>query len=446
MGIIDKLYNSSPVCIQNLMCSVKGWLIKRRRYNKNFLEELNKYESGAYNPDDELRKFLLQIRFLPAYNKILNQPEIVQKLKNVCEVKEILSLLPIIDKNFVKEHHDDFVNTELSEAKIEMRTSGTTGSGLIFPYSVEMENKQWAIWWRYRRRLGIDLDTWCGWFGGRSIISTKINTSPFWRINYPCKQIMFSAYHLNKDTVSYYTDEIKKRKLTWLHGYPSSIAQLASLMIDYKLPLINTVILITTGAENLYDYQIDLMKKAFPNAVVRQHYGLSEGVANFSQNIDGEWCTDDDFCYVELIPISNEDSSKCRIVGTGFSNLAFPLVRYDTGDIANVKYTEEGIKIISFDGRKEDYITFPNGVKMGRLDHIFKNCVNIKEAQIYQKAIDHVIFRIVKGINYEFDDEMQLMKEITIRFPKSIKIEIEYCDSIQRTKSGKLRLVISDIK
>ena len=33
---------------------------------------------------------------------------------------------------------------------IIMKTRG----GLIFPYSVEMENRQWAVWWRYRRALG----------------------------------------------------------------------------------------------------------------------------------------------------------------------------------------------------------------------------------------------------------------------------------------------------
>ena len=32
-----------------------------------------------------------------------------------------------------------------------------------------------------------------------------------------------------------------------------------------------------------------------------------------------------------------------------------------------------------------DYVVLSNGAVVGQLDHIFKNLVNIREAQIYQK-------------------------------------------------------------
>ena len=37
---LEKIYDMAPVWVQNLMCSVKGWMIKRRRYGKGFFEEL----------------------------------------------------------------------------------------------------------------------------------------------------------------------------------------------------------------------------------------------------------------------------------------------------------------------------------------------------------------------------------------------------------------------
>lgn len=448
MNIVNTIYNSSPVCMQNLMCSAKGWLIKRRRYNKNFLAELKKYEFGVYNPDEELRKFLLQIRHLPAYNRILNQLEIVQKLKNGCEVKEILSLLPIIDKNFVKEHHDNFVNTELNEAKIEMRTSGTTGSGLIFPYSVEMENKQWAVWWRYRRRLGIDLDTWCGWFGGRQMIPMESKKAPFWRINYPGRQIMFSSFHLNSDTVKSYYDEIIERNIKWLHGYPSNISRLAALILDNKLKPITSVTVVTTGAENIISNQVNLIKKAFPNAIVRQHYGLNEGVANISQTKEGIWEIDKDFCYVEFIPVSEETPDICRIIGTGFSNLAFPLVRYDTGDLAHIKVDKGRVHIISIDGRSSNVLKQPSGQDIceASLSIFLHDYNNIVEAQFYQKSIDDIELRIVKGKSYDKNDENLIYKNAQKWFSEDVHFHINYVDKIERTKAGKLKLVITNIK
>lgn len=448
MGIIDQLYNYSPVCIQNIMCSAKGWLIKKRRYNKLFWEELKKYESYAYNPDEELKKFLLKICHLSAYSSIFNQSEVVCKLNEGCEIKDILSLFPIINKNYVKEHHNDFVNEKLNEAKIEMRTSGTTGSGLIFPYSVAMENKQWAIWWRYRRRLGVDLDTWCGWFGGRQMIPMSSKQKPFWRINKYGKQIMFSSFHLNNETVKSYCDEIIKRKMQWLHGYPSNISRLAALIIDNNLKPITSVSVVTTGAENIISNQIELIKRAFPNAIVRQHYGLNEGVANISQNKDGIWEVDDDFCYVEFIPVSKDNPEICRIIGTGFSNLAFPLVRYDTGDLAHIKYNNGKIEIISIDGRSSNVIKLPSGQDIceASLSIFLHDYNNVVEAQFYQQAIDDVELRIVKGNYYDDNDEKSIYLNAKQWFPSDVHFHINYVENIERTKAGKLKLVITDLK
>lgn len=440
MGLLEKIYDNSPVFIQNMMCSAKGWFIVRRRYNKDFHIFLNKYLKREVNQDELLMSFLLNVKHIKPYSSFISQG-----LDKDLSAKEIINSMPIIDKTFVKNHIEEFKNKFYHAKMIEMRTSGTTGSGLIFPYSVDMENKQWAIWWRYRIELGITLDTWCGWFGGRTIINPQDMQPPFWRINLPGKQIMFSSYHLTKDTVPLYHDEICKKGLKWLHGYPSSITQLASLIIENNIKPITCVNIVTTGAENLYDYQVAIMERAFPNAKVYQHYGLSEGVANFSQDKEGEWHIDDDFCYVEFIPLDKKNPNICRIIGTGFSNEAFPLIRYDTGDIANIEYIDGRIKIISIDGRKEDYVSLPNGIKLGRLDHIFKDCINIKEAQIYQKDIYNIIFKIVKGLNYTNKDEEFLINEIRKRIPIDVYIEIEYIDKLSRTKSGKLRLVISDV-
>ena len=373
MGLLTKFYDKAPVCVQNLMCSAKGWQICRRRYGKGFYQELHNYTSNrAIDRTERLRDFLILASTIEGYKGVLTGKE-VQSLKDgTLDVYTALARFPILDKQKVKHDVQAYSNPAYQGRVIDMHTSGTTGSGLVFPYSVEMENKQWAIWWRYRMRLGLTMDTWCGWFGGKTIINISNTQLPYWRINRPGRQVMFSAYHLNQETVRDYANQIRTRELLWLHGYPSSLASLSSLMIENGISPITTVRFITTGAENLYSYQVNQMHKAFPNAMIRQHYGLAEGVANISQDRDGEWRIDDDFCHVELLPVENE-LNVCRIIGTGFSNKAFPLVRYDTGDLAHIEKHNGQTRIVSIDGRKEDYVTLPNGVRLGRLDHIFKD-------------------------------------------------------------------------
>ena len=134
---LQVLYDKTPVWVQNIMCSVKGYLIKRRRYGKQFYEELHNLEAGVYDPRTELCDFLRQAKELPAYKG---------QIGDVTEsnVFDVIHRMPVIDKAFVKSHLAELNNPACTEPKFMMRTSGTTGGGLVFPYTVRMENKHWG--------------------------------------------------------------------------------------------------------------------------------------------------------------------------------------------------------------------------------------------------------------------------------------------------------------
>ena len=102
-------------------------------------------------------------------------------------------------------------------------------------------------------------------------------------------------------------------------------------------------------------------------------------------------------------------------------------------------------QIVEIYGRQDDYIELPNGVKLGRLDHIFKDCVNIKEAQIHQIRKDLIELKVVKDKNYTEKDEDLLLKEASSRFGNDVELKITYCDKIERTQAGKVRFVVSDL-
>ena len=107
------------------MCSIKGWFIQRRRFGKSFHIELLRYNQGYYNQRKELVRFLNNIKHLPAYAQYLNNIDITPD-----NIYDMLFRLPIIDKNYVKAHMSDFINTKCTERLFEMRTSGTTGKRL----------------------------------------------------------------------------------------------------------------------------------------------------------------------------------------------------------------------------------------------------------------------------------------------------------------------------
>ena len=439
---LQKLYDLAPVWVQNLMCSIKGGHIKQRRYGKGFYKELYALEHGEYNPNEELLSFLEEARNVPYYAESFAANKDKSGL-------DLLLSFPILTKTDVKAHLQELVNHHCKEPMFKMRTSGTTGGGLVFPYTIRMENKHWGIWWRYRRRLGINLNTWCGWFGGKRIIDPNKKKAPYWRINWPGRQVMYSSLHLTGETVNVFHDDVKSRRLPWLHGYPSHIAKFAALALDAGLEPLKEVKWVTTGAENLLGNQLLLMKKMFPNAMIRQHYGLMEGVANISQNQDGEWIVDNDFAYVEFVPVTMENPNVCRIIGTGFSNPAFPLLRYDTGDIATIERREDGtIRVLSIDGRSSNVLKGPDGFEINeaRLSIVLHDFNNIVEAQFVQHSLTEIDLMVVRNSSYNETDEKQLQANITECFDKNMNISIKYVDEVEKTKSGKLRLVVSDLK
>jgi phenylacetate-CoA ligase len=204
---------------------------------------------------------------------------------------------------------------------------------------------------------------------------------------------------------------------------------------------------ITTGAENLLPQQAALIEKAF-GVRPRQHYGMAEAVANLSECELGRLHVDEDFAAVEFLPVG--DGKSYRVVGTNFSNPATPLVRYDTGDIVSLldgtcPCGRPGRLVERVDGRQEDYVILRDGARVGRMDHIFKDMVRVREAQIYQAQPGEIVYRIVRGSGYGPEDEKRLLAETRLRLGEGASVKFEYVERIARTRSGKLRFVVSEI-
>ena len=136
---------------------------------------------------------------------------------------------------------------------------------------------------------------------------------------------------------------------------------------------------------------------------------------------------------------------------TAFGNYAMPLIRYDVGDVARLserttcKCGRGGTLIEQIDGRVEDYIVTPDGRFVGRLDHLFKDSVNVVMSQIEQHDTDAVHIRIVKDTGYTEKDEAIIREEARERLGNKIGIYFDYPDDIPLTREGKFRFVTSKV-
>jgi phenylacetate-CoA ligase len=446
---LERIYGAMPVGVQHVLCSAEGYRLTRGRAGRAFDGVLRETESRSLAPAEEVRR--LRDREFGAFvteaagaSTFYREQPVFRALAAGQAVHP--NDLPILSRPTAQTYASRIARPDVRVAEIA-HTSGSTGTGLRFPVTRHALTRQWATWWRYRRWHGIGRDVWCGYFGGRRIVPVEHRHPPFWRYNTAGRQVLFSGHHIGAETWPAYVAELQRRRLPWLHGYPSLLALLAGYLIERGATIGYDVTWITSGAENLLPAQADLIERAF-GVRPRQHYGMAEGIANASECPKGRLHVDEDFAFVEFIPV--ESGPGYRIVGTNFTNRAFPLIRYDVGDIAQLSGQacdcgRPGRIIDRIDGRREDYVVLPTGALVGRLDHIFKDQVHVREAQIYQPDLTRVVLRLVKAKAFTSRDEQNLIGAARDWLGRSLRIEVEHLDAIPRTSAGKLRFVVSDV-
>ncbi len=71
---------------------------------------------------------------------------------------------------------------------------------------------------------------------------------------------------------------------------------------------------------------------------------------------------------------------------------------------------------------------------------------NVFKFQFYQDTPGICTINIVKKDNYSDKDEKNIVKELCKKLSNDVKLKVNYVDNIEKTKSGKHRFLIQNIK
>lgn len=134
MGILEKVYDKSPIFFQNIMTSVSGYQRNMSRYGKiyheylKFLEDFDTWslEEKIDYQETELQEFLKYTIENSLFYKKLYKGLDITSIKNV----ENLKKLPTVDKEMLRENIEDVV-TIPRKRSVEGHTGGTTGKSLV---------------------------------------------------------------------------------------------------------------------------------------------------------------------------------------------------------------------------------------------------------------------------------------------------------------------------
>ena len=394
---IETIYEHSPTTVQHAMISLYGWKLARLRYGggyKKYVSELAHSERYSDRELAELQDTRLRALISHSYEQVPYYARLFREMRlspGDFRTTADLVKLPILSKETVRTQSQAFYARNFLGGHCELvSTSGTTGKTLRIRVDAEGRRRNFAFFGRLRFWAGIDPSARIATFGGRTIVPIRAKRPPFWRHNIASKALLFSSYHLSEKTIPAYLEKLRSWDPQLLDGYPSSMETVARFILDHSKqgPRPHAVI---TSSETLRPDQRAFIERAF-NTRVFDQYGSAEQVCFISQCEAGSYHVHPEYGVTEFVPDSPSDpETKFRVVSTGFTNMAMPLLRYDTGDVAvpsdrtcicgrNFPVVEE------ITGRVDDLIITPDGRRVGRLDPVFKGLGTIQRAQIIQET------------------------------------------------------------
>lgn len=456
---IEKIYFKSPIFLQNIMTSLYGYKLFRERYigrHDKYLEQLlssqwyNKNEMEKIVENQFISIFHHAIKNVPFYQELVQTGKIKPNdIKGVSDIEK----LSIISKEQIRQNPEYFLADGFNKKDlITINTSGTTGKTLKIFVDKDSRRYAYAFFSRLKIWAGIDSKFKNVTFAGRTIVPPDSDKPSFCRRNIKMNNYLFSSYHLSPENMRYYVDELMKIQPHFIDSYPSSVYTVAKYMKENNITGINPKAIITSS-ETLLDYQREIIEEVFECPVFDQ-YGCAEQVVFISQCEKGVYHIHPEFGIVEFL---REDGSKAepgepgRLICTGFTNRAMPLIRYDIGDtgVLSDKKCSCGRNfpvIEQIVGRTDDILITRDGRQVGRLDPVFKGLQSIEEAQIVQEDYDNIILRIVPGKDYQDNDGQVVVSELKKRLGSKVDIKVKIESQIERTSAGKFRAVISKVK
>ena len=455
---LTALYERLPIPLQNAVCWAYGARQARFRRGPEFHRHLERLHESEWWSSSDIEAFQDQSVadvVAKAYENVEYHREAMARLgiKPVdVRSRADLAKLPVLTKEDVRHNEQRLISSTADRKRLIARhTSGTTGKSLHFwctPSSIAL---QWAVWWRHRSRFGLDVDDWHVNFTGRLVVPPGQERPPFWRWNRPMRQALVNMHHLTPDKAPALAEFLDQRAFVFFSGYPSVIHAFVMSMQDLGLTLSHPPRVVVTGAENALDRQVHDIRN-LTGAVVTDQYGLTEGCGNASQCEQMVYHEDFEFGVVECVnPEPQVDgTTRGRILCTSFANLDFGFIRYDTGDVGT--WAPPGFHcacgrrsrvILRIEGRIDDYVLTPEGRRIMRFDYVFKDTLNIREAQVVQDEPGAITVRVVRRPGYSAADEREVADQVARWISPQLRVTFEYVDEMEKDANGKFRAVQS---
>lgn len=371
-----------------------------------------------------------------------------------------LDKFPVVTKSFILKHYDEMkiapsvIPNQRGTLHIQS-TSGSTGTPFAIPHDTEKRNRRIAELKYFGEVVGfkshdmlVQLRTW-------SRLQAKSNA----QIKKE-RIVPFDISKMNDERLAELVKTINDVKAICIRGYASSFDLLANYIhkTNIKIPSVKVII---AGSEALHDDVRAKVKANIGCEIISQYANEEIGIlaqeAIPTLESDNKMYLNHASCVFEILKLDEDKPAEFgepgRIVVSDLYNHAFPMLRYDTGDVGVMLPPDEKSKgwpvLGKIYGRIFDIIYSTNGeviypLTIGR---ILKNYDKILQWQFIQKGAKDYLIKVIADKDIVLTDYLAgAIISLKESFGDSAEIKLEHVDGIPVLASGKRKPVVNEWK
>lgn len=417
-----------------------------------FLEESQRWdEDRLIDYQTSKLRVMLQhcAKHVPYYRQTFREagfdPENVRRLSD-------LRVLPLLDKETIRSHPQDFIADNVSRRQmLYFTTGGTMGQPLGLYNLRHSGGRERAFMYSQWARVGFHYNNRRAMLRGSPVKSKR-----HWKYEASERAFVFSNFHMTPDNVTEYARVMRDKSLPYLHSYPSAVIDFARHLNELEIepPRFRAVL---AASENLYPGQREFIESFF-DARLFSWYGHTENTILAGEcELSNHYHIFPEYGVVEVIKqdgsSAEQEDEMGELIGTSLDNFAMPLIRYRTDDWAVIGPERCAC------GRnqrllKETYGRWHQEMLVGKLDnlisvtalnvhtHVFDN---VQQLQFYQRERGKVELRLKRKPGYSERDSKRIIAALDEKMGDTMEVSLNLADDIPLMPRGKFRFVIREL-
>lgn len=462
MSVAQRIYPHLPVAGQNLALAAFGLRYRRQRLGPGFDEHVAAFRDRDRWSEETMQAHVLQslrelllwsFQTVPYYRARWREAGIEEGDLSSMDMAN-LAALPITPKDDVRRDPTALVSTALPRRpRLERHlTSGSTGTPTTIYLTPQNVRQAMAI--REARSFG-----WAGvsvrmprsTIGARIVVPQEDSEGPLYRYNPVEHQLYLSAHHISRKNLPSYVEGFNRYRPQVLTGFAYSHYLLARLMVAEGMRLEYQPRAAVLGSDKITSPMKATIAEAFGTRAFEE-YGAVENCVLATECPEGSLHVSPDIGILEILDAKGEAAGPeqpGRLVCTGLLNRAQPLIRYAIGDLGawsgkRCRCGRESMPVLeSIVGRDTDVVLMRDGRRLNTaVALIFTGALGVAEGQIIQEDYEDFTIRVVPTPQFGPEQEEELKRALRKRLGE-VKISLQTVEELERTSSGKSRLVIS---